>query len=115
MKINQWFAWKRSEKRMTMGEIAKKCGLHRSTIWKIEKGLPVKGQVLRLVVRAMGLTKQESNELQALWAKQRLGTEDPIWMDQIEPPKGLNKEELRLVRRLLANKKALLESARKLK
>jgi hypothetical protein len=36
-------------------------------------------------------------------------------MNQFEPPKGLNKEELRLVRRLLANKKALLESAYKLK
>lgn len=116
MKINQWFAWKRAEKKLTMGEIAQRCGLHRSTIWKVEKGLPIKGKIMTKIVGAMRLTKQETSECHSLWAKQRLGIEDPVWMSQqIELPKGLNKEELRLVGRLLANKKALLESARKLR
>lgn len=66
----------RSDRRMSLSDVGKRCGLERTTIWKIENGILPRGATLqKACLRGLGLKKDsnEWNELQALWTAERTG------------------------------------------
>lgn len=83
MKFGDLFHSIRTRQQLSLADVADRSDLHRTTIWKMERGILPRGDSLRRAI-SLGLrlreTSKEFQQLVALWTETRTGT--PIDADE---------------------------------
>tara|TARA_R100000808_G_scaffold25089_2_gene61691 strand:+ start:9476 stop:9898 length:423 start_codon:yes stop_codon:yes gene_type:complete len=77
MKLAKEFKKIRNSKFLSLADVANKCGITRSTIWKIEQGKLPKGENFELIIsKGLGIKKNSATykKLIGLWTAERLGS-----------------------------------------
>lgn len=66
----------RADRGLSLADVGKRAGLERTTVWKIEHGFWPRGETLKAAVQlglGVRVSSPEWQEVQALWAGQRVG------------------------------------------
>ena len=97
MKLAKEFKKIRSKKLLSLADVANKCDITRSTIWKLEQGNLPKGENFKIIIsKGLGIKKDSAQyrRLVGLWTAERLGAQtmtDETLSSQIKA----NENELR--------------------